>query len=423
MEEKKLTDKNVLVIAYYFPPMGLSGVQRTLKFVKYLPEYGWKPVVLTCSPRNYYAYDDDLLNDLKLEETIIYRTPTKQTKQKTQKFYTSMVQKVGRFALQTIYQPDSKVIWRKPAIELGRKILKENKIDVIFATAPPWTDFMIAQQLSKEFDIPYVIDYRDVWTDNCFQYFPTPFHKVYAVNLEHDVLSHASGIIVTSRHTKELLIKRYDFLGHKDISIIPHGYDAEDFEGLDNIKPNPSKFTITHSGLFQDNRTPKYFFQAMQIFLRNNPEAADILEAKFIGLMRKNHLKFIKEFSLERNVKLLGYMSHKNAVEELVSSDVLWLMQKDDVRTPGKLYEYIGARKPLLVSLPDGVMKQTALATKACIATNPDDVPGIVAALEKYYSLWRRKSLPEMNYDFVKGYERYRLTAMLAREMAMSMRV
>lgn len=418
-----MTNKSVLIIAYYFPPMGLSGVQRTLKFAKYLPEYGWKPVVLTCSPRNYYAYDEDLLQDLNPEESMVYRTPTKQTKQKTQKFYSSAVQKAGRFLLQTIYQPDSKVRWKNQALELGRKILKENKIDVIFATAPPWTDFLIAKQLSKEFDIPYIVDYRDVWTDNEFQYFPTPFHKVYAVNLERDILTCASRIIVTSRHTKELLIKRYDFIGHNDISIIPHGFDAEDFEGLENVKPDPVKFTITHSGLFQDNRTPKYFLQAVQLFLKNNPSAGDRFEAKFIGLMRKNHLKLIKDLGLEGNVRLMGYLTHRKAVEELLKSDVLWLMQKDTVRTPGKLYEYIGAEKPLLVSLPDGVMKHTALGTKACIATYPDDITGITAAIERLFILWQQKILPAADKDYAAGYERYRLTAMLARELAMAMRV
>ncbi|MBI5324904.1 MAG: hypothetical protein HZB41_06485 [Ignavibacteriae bacterium] len=164
-----MTNRTVLIIAYYFPPMGLSGVQRIVKFIKYLPEYGWKPIILTESPTSFYAFDETLMKDLENPEISIFRTPPKKgssDKAKTVRFPSYTVQTLGRKFLQTIYQPDSKAKWLKRAVALGTNILKKHKIDVIMATAPPYTDFLVARELSKKFNIPYIIDYRDPWVDN-----------------------------------------------------------------------------------------------------------------------------------------------------------------------------------------------------------------------------------------------------------------
>jgi hypothetical protein len=179
-----MNEKKVLVISYYFPPMGLSGVQRTLKFVKYLPLYGWRPVVLTTSSSEFYAFDDTLSEELPDNEYRIYRTESKskdlkgESKYKLKKFPSYLIQKIGRAVLQTIYQPDSKKPWLKHALKLGEEIINENQIDVIFATAPPFTDFLVAKELSSKFNIPFIVDYRDVWIDNPFHFYATPFHKI-----------------------------------------------------------------------------------------------------------------------------------------------------------------------------------------------------------------------------------------------------
>jgi glycosyltransferase involved in cell wall biosynthesis len=420
-------DKNVLVIAYYFPPMGLSGVQRTLKFVKYLPEYGWNPVVLTSTPRAFYAYDDALLEEIEAMNVEVYRTEAgssgSEAKKlpKLTKFPSYTVQKMGRAVLQTIYQPDSKIRWKKPALELGRKILSEKKIDVIFATAPPFTDFLIAKQLSDEFNIPFVVDYRDVWIDNPFHFYATPFHKMYSVNLETEILTYAKRGIVTNRHAKELLLKRYALLKHDDVTIIPHGYDEDDFAPYRNVRPDRDFFTITHSGLFQDDRSPKYFLKALSQFLADNPSAAGKIKAKFLGLMRPGHEKYIKKYKLTGIAECTGYLSHGDSIKELMASDALWLMLNDTVRSPGKLYEYFGARKPILACLPDGAMKKLALDTKATIATYPKDVASIKSAIGRFYEMWQKNILPTPDREYTNSFDRKLLTSQLARELSNAM--
>jgi glycosyltransferase involved in cell wall biosynthesis len=416
-----MLDRTVLVIAYYFPPIGLSGVQRTLKFVKYLSNYGWKPIVLTTSPDAFYAFDETLDEEIG-DETIVYRTESKKKdKLKITKFPNYFTQKIGRALIQTFYQPDRAIKWKKQAIALAEKILFEHKVDMIFSTAPPFTDFLIAKEISERFKIPYLVDYRDIWVDNPFHFYATPFHKSYAINLEKNVLKTANKAIVTTRHSKETLLKRYSFLNHDDIVIIPHGFDSNDFLEYQDVKPDRNKFTITHSGLFQDNRTPKYFLKALANFIKNNPQAKNQIEARFIGIMRKGHLKYIKKFNLNENVVITGYVAHKSAIDHLMQSDILWLMLDDNVRSPGKLFEYFGARKPLIACVPDGVIRKIALDSKSAIVTDPKNIIEIEQAIASMYKLWQSNTLPVPKFEFVEQYDRAKLTGELARELSLGM--
>jgi|YNPMSStandDraft_1061717.scaffolds.fasta_scaffold00269_10 glycosyltransferase involved in cell wall biosynthesis len=417
---------HTLFIAYYFPPMGLSGVQRSVKFAKYLPENGWDVSVLTTTPEAYYAFDETLLDELKKPNIKIFRTPpdaTRLAKKKDSNIieYPSLFsQKLKRIALQAFLQPDSRIIWRKPALKLASQILENANFHTIFATAPPFTDFLIAKTLSEKYDLPYVIDYRDLWVDNAYYYYITPFHKLKAINMETDVLMRSKRIIVINRFMKEKLLQRYKFLSHQDITIIPHGYDEEDFSPFRHLKPNENKFTITHSGLFPDDLTPKYFLKALSLYLKKNPKAKGKIRAVFVGLIRKSHQKYIRKYNLGENVELKGYLPHKECIKEIMQSDVLWMMSPNNIVTPSRFYEYIGARKPMLVCVPEGNIRQLALETDAAIATEPKDIKQILEAIDLFYTQWETGTLPKANVENSLNYERRYLTTLLARELAFS---
>lgn len=417
--------RNVLIIAYYFPPMGLSGVQRTTKFVKYLPEFGWNPVILTTNPGSFYAFDDSLTQNFEGNEIKIYRTDSDvkhySKPRKNKKFPSYFRQKIGRMILQTLYQPDSRISWKKSAVKLGSQIIEENNIDVIFATAPPYTDFLVAQELSKKHNIPFIVDYRDVWIDNPFHFYPTPFHKNKAIKFETEILTHAEKAIVTTRHTKELLLRRYGFINHEDVKIISHGYDPDDFNKYINYQKKNDKFVITHSGLFQDDRNPKYFLKALSNFIKSNKSAESTIEARFVGLMRSSHLKYIKKYKLQNVVKCTGYLNHEESVMNLMDSDVLWFMLNDTVRSPGKLFEYFGARKPILACAPQGIIRKTALDSKAAIAVDPANIKEIENAISTFYQLWQNGTLPVPNDEFVQQFNRRKLTEDLAKELALAL--
>jgi glycosyltransferase involved in cell wall biosynthesis len=400
--------------------MGLSGVQRTQKFAKFLPEFAWKPLVLTTDSKDFYAYDNTLLSEFEGREIEIFRTkdhnPNKKSKKIKIPSWTK--QKIGRYIFGWIFFPDRFIKWKKPAEILAKKIIKENAPDVILATAPPFTDFLLAQELATNHDIPFVVDYRDTWTGNEFHYFPTPLHKNKARKLEERILSQAEKIIVISRNAKELLLKRYQFLTHEDIQIIPHGYDQEDFLAHPGAKPDPNIMTITHSGMFQDNRSPKYFMRALSEFLKEYPNARGKIRLRLVGAMRKSHIRLIKKFKLEDSVSPVGNVSHSQAVKYLLESDVLWLMLADKIRTPGKLYEYFGARKTLLITSPDGNMKDLAKKSRAAFSTNYDDNQAIKENIASLFKLWQGGALPRPNEEFVSGYERRKLTEELAKTLS-----
>lgn len=417
---------NTLFIAYYFPPMGLSGVQRSVKFAKYLPENGWDVSVLTTTPAVYYAYDDTLLEDLNNPSITIHRTVPDATSLAKKKgsnvirYPSHFSQKFKRIILQSFLQPDSRIVWKKKAIKLAEEIIESNHFHTLLATAPPFTDFLIANELSKKYEIPYVIDYRDLWVDNAYYYYLTPFHRMKAIKMETEVLTRAKRIVVINRFMKEKLLQRYKFLSHEDITIIPHGYDEEDFAPYRHLSPDPNYFTITHSGLFPDDLTPRYFLKALSMYLKKKNEAKNKVRAVFVGLMRKSHEKLIKKYNLGDNVVLKGYLPHSDCVKELMQSDVLWLMSPNNIVTPSRLYEYIGARKPILISIPNGNIKQTALETEAAIATEPRDVKAIVDAIDAFFEMWKKGSLPHPNIKNSQNYERRYLTKLLARELAFS---
>jgi glycosyltransferase involved in cell wall biosynthesis len=418
-----MDEREALVVAYYFPPMGLSGVQRTVKFVKYMPENGLRPVVLTTTPSAYYAFDNTMLEEIESSGAKIYRTPPDISrfagghKGKTIKYPSPLMQKLKKAILQTIFQPDSRRLWRKPAVELGEYIFRNHDIKVIYATAPPFTDFLVAYQLSRLYNVPFVLDYRDLWVDNAFYFYATPFHKLYSVRLESEILTHAEKAIVTTRHMKEMLLRRYKFLSHDDVAIIPHGYDESDFENTEDIKPDADKFTITHSGLFPDDLTPKYFLRGLADFLKRHPDAKRSLEARFVGLMRRGHLKLIKKYKLANNVVTTGYVSHPEVIRHLKQSDALWMMITNNIATPSRMYEYLGARKPFICCAPEGSIRRDAADSKVALTTDPKDVAAISRAIETFYKMWKNDNLPRPADDYVKKFDRRRLTSVLAREL------
>lgn len=417
--------REVLVIAYYFPPMGLSGVQRTLKFVKYLPEYKWKPIVLTTGATNYYAFDETLLNDIG-ENVKIYRTQydpfqIKKTSENKQVPYPSRFKQIlFRRISQAIFIPDSRIRWKKHAVELGSKIIEENpNIKVIYATAPPYTDFLVAKELSLKYNIPFVVDYRDLWVDNAYFYFATPYHKAKAIKMETEVLRLSQKAFVITRALKEKMLKRYKFLSHNDLGILPHGFDEEDFKPYKHIKPDTKKFTITHSGVFSDDMTPKYFLKGLAKFLDNNKEAHSVIDVRFVGLMRKNHIKLTEKLKLKNYISQLGYVSHDEVIKNLMESDVLWMMIPNDIATPSRLYEYIGARKTLLVCAPEGGIRNIAKEYEAALICEPKNSDEITEALEKLYQMWKTNTLPKPDEKYVKQYNRRQICGILAKEISL----
>ncbi len=402
--------------------MGLSGVQRTLKFVKYLPQFGWQPTVLTVDPVAYYAYDESLIKEVEENGIEVVRTaaagPGKYLATKEAvKLPPERTRKWLSRVSDTFFIPDNKIGWRKEAVAQALRLHREKAFDLIFCTAPPFTSLLIGREIKEKINKPLVFDYRDPWVDSPFKFYATPLHKWRHIVLEREALRASSHVVTTNRRVKELLLKRYRLLSYHDIEIIPQGYDPEDF----NVEPlqvsangHPRKMRITYAGIFWQDRTPESFLRALHALIREQPSLASSVEAVFVGNFRDEHQKLVEQLGLKEVVTITGYLPHRECIRYLLSSDLLWMIVGDTVSSPGKLYEYLGSGKQVLGLAPDGFMKQAILEAGGTVVP-PGDIEAIKQALGKYIQEYHNGTLKGLSRDVVEKYNRVNLTGSLVK--------
>lgn len=417
----------VLVVAYYFPPLGLSGVQRTLKFVKYLPAFGWEPVVLTVEDRAYFAKDDGLLRELDDHPPRIIRTPSidplhfLRRKNVVRMPSARTLGLLGKFS-QSLFIPDNKIGWKKPAVRAALAELEARPVDAIFATAPPYTDFLIGLELKRLTGLPLILDYRDAWLDNPLHFYLTPVHKALHHRLEQRVQGHADHIITINRQIKERLLRSNPQLSHNDVTIISQGYDQADFEGLTTRRGDDRRLRIAYAGTFYYNRNPRAFFQALRLLADTAPAVARAIDVRIIGSRRDEDAALVKELGLDAMVTMHGYLPHRETVQQLVDADMLWMVigrgKGEDMMSTGKLYEYLGARKPVLACVPEGAARQVLEKGGAAFFADPDSPEEIAARLRTLFDLWKNDRLPLPSFEYVSQFERKTLTGRLATLLA-----
>ena len=363
MEQKKL-----LIITYYFPPAGGPGVQRWLKFVKYLPDFGVQPIVYVPENPTYPIIDEGLVSEISdraiiLKNKIIepYQLASIFSKNKTKKISSgifpqkkkqSFLDKTFLWVRGNLFIPDARVLWVKPSVSFLKKYIEENNIDTIVTSGPPHSLHLIGLELKQKLDIKWFADFRDPWTT-------IGYHKAlrlsnYAAKkhkkLEHKVLNTADSIIVTSKTTKA----EFQVLTNKPISVITNGYDIENVEK----QTLDTKFTLAHIGSFLSDRNPTFLWQSLVELLQEVPDFKNHLELKLIGAVSQEVIDAIAQFNLNDYLNLLGYVSHQEAIAHQRKSQVLLLIEIDSEDTksiiPGKLFEYMVSNRPIIAIGPNG---------------------------------------------------------------------
>ena len=415
----------VLVIAYYFPPMGLSGVQRTLKFVKYMKNYNWEPTVITTGNVGYFAHDLSLQKELDVTGVRVIRVGGKDVNTLLSKFGTiklprESVRKFLNKISQTFFIPDNKKSWAKKAFVKAKELFGSETFDVIFITGPPFSAFKIFTERKKELPAPIVLDYRDLWYGSYFAFYPTPIHKFIHKRLEYKSLKNADLIIVTNRKIKEKIIHKYLFLTHNDVVIISHGFDPKDFENVKPLQKRNDRMILVYSGIFMVYNSPEYLLKAFKELTIERPDVAKNIELHFVGFLRKENQKLVKKLKLQEFVFDHGYVEHQEAVTRLISADVVWMMvgrrKNIDAILPGKLYEYIGARKPILACVPEGAAKMAVSEYPASFICEPDNIQQIKETILQLYKLYIKNELPSVNEDILIKYRRDYLTEQLTKQ-------
>lgn len=403
----------------------MGGVQRTLKFAKYLRRNNWQPIVLTINPKKYFAFDESLLEEALNNDIIIERTG-KEKKDKT-KLVTRVpkerFRKLRSIISQFIFIPDSKILWKRKALKKIDDIWeKYGGFKLVYATAPPYTDFLIGQRVKKKYKIPLVIDYRDAWVDSkVLNFYPTPLHKFLNERMERKAVKDANLVLTTNRRVKEMIISRYGNIEYNDVKIFPHGFDSEDFEQIKNKKlPLTNKFRITYSGSFY-TRNPRFYFDSIKYLFNKYPNLSNEIEFLFLGLFSKDLVKYAKSIGILDNLNITGYVDHFECLKYLKASDVLFLLisrgENEDAAMPGKVGEYIGTRKNIIACIPEGVTKKMLEKYNAIKFVKEENPELIAQAIYEYYLLWKDNKLPIANEEMIALYDRKNMSAELAREI------
>ncbi|NTW50100.1 MAG: glycosyltransferase family 4 protein [Chlorobiales bacterium] len=421
--------KKVLVIAYGFPPLALSGVEQTAKTVKYLPKYGWHPIVLTASPEAASAFDHSLLEELLPLNIEVVRTDAKEknrllslaTKNQTGKLPSERLRRIRSMFYQSVLIPDNQILWKKKALEKASQIIERHRdIQVIYSVSPPFTSHIVAAELRKAYNLPVVLGVQTPWVENPSHFYLTPFHKRLHKSLEDQSIRAADKIITPNRLLKELLLRNYfGRLTHRDISIIPYGFDPQDFKLKDSEKRTDKKLRFVYSGVFRDDRSPKMFFLGLRIALQKDSSLANQIEARFVGVLPRDYLKLAEVLGLRAVIEIRGYKAHKEAIQECMNADVLWAtlgnVRHNDTVSLHALYEYIACGKTIFGLVPEGASKRMILDANGLVA-RPDSPDEIASQILELANLWRMGKLPKPSPEFVEAYNQDRLTNQLAKE-------
>ncbi len=412
--------RKILVVAYYFPPMGLSGVQRIAKFVKYLPRYGWSPTVLTVRPGGYYAFDRDLDAEVADAGIEVHRSGSLDPNRVFGDARRVAMPDEGRRSVlaqisQALFIPDNKIGWYPFAVHLGRQLLERGGFDAVLASAPPYTASLVGSRLASEARLPLVLDFRDDWVGNPRHGYPTRVHRALHLRLEERAVSAASRVVTINETIAAALARRHPGLTRPEI--IPQGFDPADYP-LEDAPPD-RKFSLIYTGVFYDAQRPDNFLDGLATFLAGRPKAREHVTARFFGHFPNDARERIARLGLDRIVEVGPYVTHRDAMREVARSSVAWLVVgrrpgAEQIST-GKLYAYMGARRPVLALVPDGEARRELEAYGAAVIVNPDDVPAIARGIGSLYDAWSEKRLAEPDAAFVARFDRRRLAGQLAR--------
>ena len=393
--------KRVLIITYYWPPTGGSGVQRWVKFAKYLPSEGWQPVIYTPENPEQLAVDLSLEKEIP-ENTEVLKTHITEPYELYKKFLKksghtkeavevnpvnaqnkSFAQKAAMWVRGNFFRPDPRCMWIRPSVKYLKKYLEEHPVDLIVSTGPPQSMHMIGRLLARETGIPWIADFRDPWTK--IFYFKhlsmTRATQRWHKKMEKKVLDDAAAVVAVS----PLVQQEFQAMTQTPVELITNGYDECDFPHgkSDEATGGADKnFVITHTGLFAADGNPTTLWTVLAEKCDKDEIFRKRLKIKLVGKTDEQIINGIKEAGLRENLIDLGYQPHAAAIEEqrMASLLILPLRKEPEYKAvlPGKLFEYLASWRPVLgIGQPDGAMSMILNTTKTGIVLNWEDKTSI----------------------------------------------
>lgn len=420
--------KNILYIAYFFPPLGGSGVQRTLKFVKYLPMYDKLPIVVTVKEGHNFAYDEEMIKEVP-DSVKIYRSDSGESlwlrkqiervnkvivsiksrrtikndkeiksvdkadvEEKNLPSGMTIKDKIFRYLEYNYYVPDTKIRWYKNAINdiIGR-VLEKEEIDLIFSTSYPYTDHLIALEIKKRTNKPWVVDLRDPWVGNKFIYDRyNEKRKAKERELEAEVIKYADKVLNVTKDITDMYIDRYPEYKDKFITIT-NGFDVSD--KVEDETPS-EKFIINYSGIVADGQSPELFLKAVEELIKNNDDFKSDLLVKFTGTIVDKYSYLFENPVIKDNIEINGYASHNVVLKYMKEASINLVILPDTEESKGiytgKIFDYILSEKPILGIMPLGGVASDLINSKGIgVAVDYNDFNGIKDFIEKTYLTWK----------------------------------
>lgn len=420
--------KKVLIITYYWPPAGGPGVQRWLKFVKYLPEFHIKPIVFVPENPNYPIIDHSLEEELPKEVTVIkypireiYKLASLVSRKKSNVISKGIIPKSNKqssleklmlYVRGNFFIPDTRKFWVKPSVQFLQTYLLKNDINTVITTGPPHSVHLIGLNLKKELNIKWIADFRDPWTT-------IGYHKMLRLNkksrllhlkLESEVLNKADQIIVTSIKTKNEFETKTD----SPIEVVTNGFDNISID----IPQKDKKFTFAHIGSLLSERNPEILWKVLSNLIKENKDFKRDFKLKLFGVVSDGVFQSIELYGLKQFTQYFGYVDHKEAVSNQYSSRILLLIEIDSEDTsaiiPGKLFEYLQSRTPIIALGPkDSEVREIIKETNSGHYFDYHSENLLKAQILKYYENFKSGNSPSTTVNIDK-FSRKELTRKLA---------
>ena len=433
--------RKVLVIAYYFPPLGWSGVQRTLKFVKYLRYFDWEPIVVTVGKTKFSILDesleDELPKDIKIirVDDIVLKDVTDVMKRKIKGYVEASINSISDESLKQLYEeeiekkiselrdmvllPDGNVIWANNVIKEINDKIDFTEIDVVYTTSSPYSAHIIGEYIKKEYSIPWIADFRDQWIDNPYiDYDKDSLRYKLEKNMEKNVVFNCDRLITVTPLITENYISTYKIEKNKVITIT-NGYDEEDFKNIKSKKEN-NKFTMVHNGSFYLKRNPDTVARVIKKLVENEIIDEKKIEIILNGNNDCNIINKFKEIMGEYSdvIKINGYLSHEESLIKSNNADILLLICGEEESSKqvytGKVFEYLRLRKPVLAISPKGSLVDKLLDETECgINAEYNDIETIEKIILNYYNSWIKGNKIKVGAKNIEKYERKELTKKL----------
>ncbi len=419
--------KRVLIITYYWPPTGGSGVQRWLKFTKYLRDFGWEPVIYTPSNPEMSLVDETLMKDIPEGVEVIkqpiwepYDWYRRILGKKDEKISAGMGSTDGRKGLAkklaiwlrgNLFIPDPRKFWVKPSVDFLTNYLKNNPVHAVVTTSPPHSMQLIGLKLKQKLGIKWIADFRDPWTNLDFyqDLMLSSWADAKHRRLEQAVLTNADLVLSVG----DTLSQELRDLGGKEVRTITNGFDREDFPKVE-VQVD-EKFTLSHIGAFSPSRNHIQFWNALKELCQENPAFKGEMVIRTVGQVDHTVATSIKRTGLEPKWEKIDHVSHSEVLKYQLSSRVLLLMINDSPNAkgilPGKFFEYMASGRPILCIGPtDGDSAKIIEKTGAGIVVDHNDKTGLKAALLKLWDMEKEA----MRSDNIEAYSRKELTRKLS---------